>query len=119
MQESLDLFPDNEDEAAGPSSPTSSQIMMHLSVAVVAGVTSTTPKTLTLTGDIQGVPLSILVDTGSFHTFPVWQWLIPCRVCISCLQPSQYKWRMVLCCSVILTFQLLFGQYRAILSPPM
>lgn len=53
MQEILDMFPKDDADAAGPSSPTGSQIMMHLSVATVAGATA--PKTLSLTGAIQGV----------------------------------------------------------------
>ena len=40
---------------------------MHLSVAAVAGARS--PKTFCLSGDIQGNPLSILLDSGSSHSF--------------------------------------------------
>jgi len=40
---------------------------MHLSVAAIAGASA--PKTLCLTGSIQGISLSILVDSGSSHTF--------------------------------------------------
>ena len=43
------------------------QIMMHLSVAAAVG--SASPKTFSLSGHIQGHPLSILVDSGSSHTF--------------------------------------------------
>lgn len=68
VQELLDMFPQDEDtDEASPSSPTSSQVMMHLSVAALAGVSA--PKTFSLMGDIQGIPLSILVDSGSSHTF--------------------------------------------------
>lgn len=68
MQEILDMFPD-QDEASdsGPSSPTHSQIMMHLLAAVSVG--SVSPKTLCLTGAIHGQPLSILIDSGSSDTF--------------------------------------------------
>ncbi|CAD6265729.1 unnamed protein product [Miscanthus lutarioriparius] len=48
------------------SSP-ETQIMMHLSVAAAVG--SASPKTFSLSGDIQGHPLSILVDSSSSHTF--------------------------------------------------
>lgn len=40
---------------------------MHLSVAATVGKAS--PKTFSLSGDIQGRVLSILVDSGSSHTF--------------------------------------------------
>lgn len=62
------MFSDGDDEdESGPSSPTASQIMMHLSVAATVGKAS--PKTFCLSGDIQGRALSILVDSGSSHTF--------------------------------------------------
>jgi len=68
VQELLDMFPDSADaDDSGPSSPTSSQIMMHLSAAATVGKTS--PKTFCLTGAIQGRVLSILLDSGSSHTF--------------------------------------------------
>ena len=62
------MFPEGDDEdGSGPSSPTASQIMMHLYVATTVGKAS--PKTFCLSGDIQGRALSILVDSGSSHTF--------------------------------------------------
>jgi hypothetical protein len=69
VQELLDMFPDDEDEAeaSSPPSPTKFQLMLHLSVAAVDGASA--PKTLCLKGVIQDVPLSILVDSGSSHTF--------------------------------------------------
>ena len=58
----MDIFPlDDDIDDASPRSPTASQVMMHLSVAAVAGVSA--PKTFSLSGDIQGMPLSILVDS--------------------------------------------------------
>jgi predicted aspartyl protease len=61
------MFPEgDEEEESGPSSPTTSQIMMHLSVAATMGKAS--PKTFSLSGDIQGRVLSILVDSGPSHT---------------------------------------------------
>jgi hypothetical protein len=54
-------------EDSSPSSPMASQIMLHLSVAALAG--SPAPKTLCLTGLVQGVSVSILVDSRSSHTF--------------------------------------------------
>jgi hypothetical protein len=68
VQELLDMFPDDVTTATStPESPTSPQIMMHLSVAAAVGTAS--PKTLCLSGQIQGHSLSILVDSGSSHTF--------------------------------------------------
>jgi hypothetical protein len=68
VQELLDMFPAlDEAEDSSPPSPTSSQVMMHLSVAAVAGIP--TPKTLCFTGEIQAHTLSILVDSGSSHRF--------------------------------------------------
>lgn len=68
VQDLLDIFPDVDAiEEEGPSSPTSSQIMLHLSVAALAGAPA--PKTLCLTGILQGKSVSILVDSGSSHTF--------------------------------------------------
>jgi hypothetical protein len=62
------MFPaDDDSDASGPSSPTGSQILMHLSVAAVSGAVSS--KTLCLSGEIHGQPISILVDSGSSHTF--------------------------------------------------
>lgn len=69
VQEILDMFPEADEEAAesSPTLPTHSQVMMHLSVAVVAGAPA--PKTLYLQSTLQDLPLSILVDSGSSHTF--------------------------------------------------
>jgi hypothetical protein len=41
--------------------------MAQLSVAAAVGAPA--PKTLCLAGDLQGQPISILVDSGSSHTF--------------------------------------------------
>ena len=54
-----------EPKASSPASPTASQVMMHLSVAALAGTSA--PKTLRFAGQIMGHPLSILVDLGSSH----------------------------------------------------
>lgn len=68
VQELLDMFPDSDEvDGSGPSSPTAPQIMMHLSIAAVVGKAS--PKTFSLIGKMQGRSLSILVDSGSSHTF--------------------------------------------------
>jgi len=68
VQELMDMFPEQDDaESSDPPSPTASQVMMDLSVAVAVG--SASPKTFSLKGDIQGHFLSILVDSGSSHTF--------------------------------------------------
>jgi hypothetical protein len=62
------MFPELEDsKETSPTSPTASQVMMHLSVAALVGTTA--PKTLCFSRHIQGHPLSILVDSGSSHTF--------------------------------------------------
>lgn len=62
------MFPESDPaEDSGPSSPTTSQVMLHLSVATLA--CSPAPKTFCLTGEVQGVSVSILVDSGSSHTF--------------------------------------------------
>lgn len=39
---------------------------MHLSVAAIG---TTAPKTLCLSGEIQGTTISVLIDSGSSHTF--------------------------------------------------
>jgi hypothetical protein len=45
------MFPEgDEEEESGPSSPTASQIMMHLSVAATVGKAS--PKPFSLSSDI-------------------------------------------------------------------
>ncbi|CAD6247668.1 unnamed protein product [Miscanthus lutarioriparius] len=68
VQELLDMFPYSDDaETSSPPSPAALQVMMHLSVAAISGASA--PKTLCLTGSIQGISLSILVDSGSSHTF--------------------------------------------------
>jgi hypothetical protein len=68
VQELCDLFPANDDLGTeSPPSPTHSQLMVHLSVAAAVGAVA--PKTLCLTGQLQQHPISILVDSGSSHTF--------------------------------------------------
>ena len=68
VQELMDMFPESDAaECSNDSSPSETQIMMNLSVAAAVG--SASPKTFSLSGDIQGHPLSILVDFGSSHTF--------------------------------------------------
>lgn len=68
VQELLDMFPDvDEAEASTFDSPPESQLMLHFSVAAAVGTLA--PNTLPLMGDIQGTSLSILVDSGSSHTF--------------------------------------------------
>jgi hypothetical protein len=62
------MIPELEDsEEMSLASPTASQVMMHLLVAALVGTTA--PKTLCFSRHIQGHPLSILVDSGSSHTF--------------------------------------------------
>lgn len=64
VQELLDIFPNPDDAAVEcPGSHTPSQLVVHLSVAAVVGAPA--PKTLCLTGSLQGISLSILVDSGS------------------------------------------------------
>ncbi|CAD6238507.1 unnamed protein product [Miscanthus lutarioriparius] len=67
VQELMDLFPESVAAECSEDSSPDEQIMMHLSVAAVVG--SASPKTFSLSGHIQGHHLSILVDSGSSHTF--------------------------------------------------
>lgn len=70
VQEILDMFPkdaDDETEVFSPPSPTHAQVMLHLFVAAVAGQSYS--RTLCFKGSIQDLPLNILVDSGSSHTF--------------------------------------------------
>jgi hypothetical protein len=68
VQELCDLFPADDDPGTkSPPSPTHLQPMVHLSVATAVGAVA--PKTLCLTGQLQQHPISILVDSGSSHTF--------------------------------------------------
>jgi len=68
VQELWDILPISDDaDEEGPASPTTSYIMMHLSVSAMVG--STAPGTLCLSGSIQGIAISILVDSGSSHSF--------------------------------------------------
>ena len=68
VQELWDILPISDDaDEEGPASPTTSHIMMHLSVSAMVG--STAPGTLCLSGSIQGIAISILVDSGSSHSF--------------------------------------------------
>jgi hypothetical protein len=64
---SLGRLTGEEEGTQQPPSPTHSHIMAHLSVAAVTGAPA--PKTLCLTGILQGHSISILVDSGSSHTF--------------------------------------------------
>ncbi|WVZ88557.1 hypothetical protein U9M48_035065 [Paspalum notatum var. saurae] len=69
LQEVLELFQlDNGDVSLDSStSSETDQLFLTLSVAAVSG--SAAPHTLCLQGQIQGHSLSILVDSGSSHTF--------------------------------------------------
>jgi hypothetical protein len=69
LQELYDLFPSSEEpeDTLSVHSAPNHQLMLHLSVAAVTGGHS--PKTMCLMGSLQGHPLSILVDSGSSHTF--------------------------------------------------
>lgn len=67
VQELLDMFPDHDEADDTSPDSTIAQVMLHLSIAAVAGAAA--PKTLCLTGAIQGHSISILVDSGSSHTF--------------------------------------------------
>ncbi|WVZ95116.1 hypothetical protein U9M48_040918 [Paspalum notatum var. saurae] len=69
MQEVLELFPvqaDLQSDGSDSEQPTE-QLFLTLSVAAISGASS--PKTLCLQGEIQGIPVRILVDSGSSHTF--------------------------------------------------
>jgi hypothetical protein len=63
------LQTDEEDEEfdSGPSNGESSQLYLTLSIAALSGVPA--PKTLCLSGAIQQHKISILVDSGSSHSF--------------------------------------------------
>jgi hypothetical protein len=69
LQELYDLFPSSEEpeDTLSVHSAPDHQLMLHLLVAAVTGGHS--PKTMCLMGSLQGHPLSILVDSGSSHTF--------------------------------------------------
>lgn len=69
VQEIYDLFQSSDDnvDAQSVQSAPDHQLMLHLSTAAVTGCPS--PKTMCLLGSLQGHPISILVDSGSSHTF--------------------------------------------------
>jgi len=69
VQELYDLFQSTEDQEDTKSvqSAPDHQIMLHLSVAAVTG--SSCPNTMCLMGSLQDQPISILVNSGSSHTF--------------------------------------------------
>lgn len=68
LQEVLDLFQLDSDVASEHDiAEVSSHLCITLSVAVVSGVTS--PRTMCLHGVIQKLPVLVLVDSGSSHTF--------------------------------------------------
>lgn len=69
VQELFKIFQLTEDSEANPTSidSTSDQLFLTLSVAAVSGKLA--PKTMCMLGVIQGIPVNILVDSGSSHNF--------------------------------------------------
>lgn len=64
--EAFNLEDDNQSNPE-PTSPNADQLFLALSSAAVTGQSAV--KTLCMEGDIPGHPVSILVDSGSSHTF--------------------------------------------------
>ena len=68
LKEVLDLFQLESDAISEQGADeVSSQLCLTLSVAAVSGVSS--PRTMRLHGYIQKLPVQVLVDSGSSHTF--------------------------------------------------
>lgn len=69
VQELCDLFQISDHSANSQSAVSESGdlLFLHLSMAAVSGKPG--PKTMCLSEEIQSIPLSILVDSGSSHTF--------------------------------------------------
>jgi hypothetical protein len=70
LQELMELFPEAEDDSVSSHSPPSQegeQLFLTLSVAALEG--SHAPRTMCLMGSVQGQEVTILVDSGSSHTF--------------------------------------------------
>jgi hypothetical protein len=69
VQEMFDLFQqaDDHDDVKSVQSAPDHQVLLQLFVAAVTG--SAGPNTMSLQGSIQNHPISILVDSGSSHTF--------------------------------------------------
>ncbi|RLN24992.1 putative gag-pol polyprotein [Panicum miliaceum] len=68
LQEVLDVFQESDEVGSmAVSTPLEDQLFVTLSVAALTG--HSTAKTLCLAGEIQGIPVSKLVDSGSSHTF--------------------------------------------------
>jgi hypothetical protein len=65
VQELMAIFQSDEDEDSDTGE--APQIYMTLSVAALSGLPA--PRTLCLSGDIQNHKISILVDSGSSHSF--------------------------------------------------
>lgn len=65
VQELMAIFQSDEDEDSDTGE--APQIYMTLSVAALSGLPA--PRTLCLSGDIQSHKISILVDSGSSHSF--------------------------------------------------
>lgn len=68
IQELLDVFDDSDMSSHhGDDSQQQDQLFMTLSVAAISEIPA--PRTLCLSGAIQGTPVTILVDSGSSHSF--------------------------------------------------
>jgi hypothetical protein len=69
MQELLAVFQDEDevDSAYGGIPTETQQLFLTLSVATISGIPA--PRTLCLSGSIQGHQINVLVDSGSSHSF--------------------------------------------------
>ena len=76
------MFPPEDDAEASCPDSTTSQVMMHLSLAAIVG--ALVPKTLCLKGEIQGVPLLFWLTLAVHILSLVRQWLSPCMAFSPC-----------------------------------
>ncbi|CAO2169428.1 unnamed protein product [Urochloa humidicola] len=69
MQELLEIFQVEDDSvsSSGGAPEGGNQLFLTLSMAAVSGTPA--PRTICLSGSIQGCPMKILVDSGSSHSF--------------------------------------------------
>lgn len=92
VQEPWDLIL-SEDTETSPSSPTTTEPQVFLAISQNALLGISVPRTVQFSGSIQGIPLRMLLDSGSSSSFisasiaaklqNVSVWDNPCNVCIA------------------------------------
>lgn len=69
VQELRDLLPDDDDQDLATSEPTPTEPQAFLAISQSALTGSPAPRTVRFAGSIQGIPMNMLLDSGSSPSF--------------------------------------------------